>query len=239
MVAKTTYTYGAVLAAIAASACDDGGKRVERSDNDTACIAIEDLPEGTYTFENGVFELPANTRISVKDLPPRTEPIITRSYNAIGALGLSWLGLSLSDRVAVLTGEAPDDAAREDALTRGRDALEGIDGGDTLLVLSAISTPDLPAGPALGLVGLPTDADVGLCQAAFDRVQGSSRIAFATASSDILDQSKSLADALAGVAMRCSDHAIAIEGYAPPGTASDAAADISEGWAKSVESHFI
>ncbi|WP_300423132.1 OmpA family protein [uncultured Hyphomonas sp.] len=177
------------------------------------------LAEGDYFWDGTAFV--------VSSTPPASQPAATETRPAsvgwVGALertfpdaGFPWMGLHVSGPVAVLTGLAPDPAAKEQGFLVGQGALEDNAevASDVTLVVDGISVEEGERGVGEALAALSDgEANAGRCQSAFNATMDDRTIMFQSNLAIISPTSERLLDALTGVALLCDAYAIEIGGH--------------------------
>lgn len=131
-------------------------------------------------------------------------------------IGFPWMQLdarNVAAGVVTLTGLAPSQAAKEEALAAGEQAIKAVPQGRDILVIDGISVEG--GGEAVGaaLGELDDSSSVQACQDAFTRVMDGRNVSFASGGASISGQSARLLDAATGVAILCSEYAIEIRGH--------------------------
>lgn len=125
-----------------------------------------------------------------------------------------WMGIDVADRVATVSGEAPD----IDSQIYGFEKAEGLikadpQGGESMLVIDATSLKDGPAAVGLALKNLPAAPLATDCATAFTTTLAGRAIQFELGSANISTESARLLDTLSAVAIRCKAYAIEIGGH--------------------------
>ncbi|MEZ5945657.1 MAG: OmpA family protein [Hyphomonas sp.] len=211
---------GAVSAAavLAFEGCSNGGdaagQKEASADAATECVP---LTEGYYLFQNGKFVAAPAPQVQVVErtvtAPGSWSSELEKGF---AELGFPWMGLRVRDRIATLTGTAPDLAAKERAFAAGEAAIKGdaTGGSDISLIVDAISVEGGEAGVGAGLAELSaSDLSLTACQRAFVETMEGRNIEFELNKAAISPASARLLDAVSGVATLCSAYRIAIEGH--------------------------
>lgn len=219
--------FSVLAVAIAISACgvsEDVSRAAQSSAN---CVP---LPEGQYTFQNGVFvpngsnvptfsagdddpsELPADTSATTSTAGDTWTTSITETF---AGLGYDWLGVNVRGRNVVLTGTAPSSVIKEAAFVAGRSVvLENALPDQTIdLVVDAISIEDGASGVGLAVLGLQEEPSLEACRAAFRTTIAIEDVEFRTGSAVIQPESSRLLDAIAAVANTCGEFEVEIGGH--------------------------
>ncbi|MCU0881167.1 MAG: OmpA family protein [Hyphomonadaceae bacterium] len=126
----------------------------------------------------------------------------------------AWLGLGGSATQVIASGTAPDQAAKDTALADLQAALTASAEGKDARVIDNIAVTgatDTPVGAALAALG--PNPDVAACQKAFGDTMAGRTINFTTGSAVINDSSRSLLNALTGIASACASHTIEVGGH--------------------------
>ncbi|MEO0881776.1 MAG: OmpA family protein [Pseudomonadota bacterium] len=220
--------FGALISALAVSACGLSEDVTRATRSSTNCVP---LPEGQYTFQNGVFTpdrniitaLPAPVlEASPPDVTVAASPDVSEDAGAsewadaiaadFSEMGYDWLGLTIRGRSAILTGVASDAAIKEAAFIAGRSSIlraasvdEPID-----IVIDAIAVEGGETGVGAALLALSETPSLDACQAAFMATLDVQDVEFRTGSAVIQPESYRLLDGLAGVSALCRAYEIEI-----------------------------
>jgi outer membrane protein OmpA-like peptidoglycan-associated protein len=163
---------------------------------------------------------------------------------ALTAGGFSFANVEIKDAVAVVTGTAPDEAAKAAAFAAASAALvktQGLPGVITRIdnqiqVLGALAEP-APAEPAVAAMPAAPAADD--CQEAFKRTIEGRSINFVTARAEIAADSHPLLDELAAVAQRCQAFVTTVEGHTDPRGSAEYNKDLSQRRAQAVVDYLV
>ncbi|MEZ5997909.1 MAG: OmpA family protein [Hyphomonas sp.] len=212
--------FGAVASATALglAACSGGhegsGKTEEQANTAAECVPLAD---GYYLFQDGKF------MAAPAPQPQVVERVVAPPAGWTGALeqsfaaaGYPWMGLNVRNRVATLTGTAPDPAAKERAFLAGEAAIKADPAGSAEigLIVDGISVQDGEAGVGTGLLELAaSDLTLSDCQKAFVDTMEGRNIEFELNKAAISPASARLLDAVSGVATLCNGYGISIEGH--------------------------
>jgi outer membrane protein OmpA-like peptidoglycan-associated protein len=126
----------------------------------------------------------------------------------------AWLGLGGSATQVIASGTAPDQAAKDGALAGLQAALTAsTEGKDARIIdnITVTGSADTPVGAALAALG--ANPDVAACQKAFVDTMAGRTINFTTGSAVINESSRSLLNALTGIATACKEHTVEIGGH--------------------------
>lgn len=126
----------------------------------------------------------------------------------------AWLGLGGTAAQVIANGTAPDQAAKDGALAELQTALTAsAEGKDARIIdnITVTGATDTPVGAALA--GLGANPDVAACNKAFAETMAGRTINFTTGSAVINDDSRSLLNALTGIASACATHTIEVGGH--------------------------
>ena len=126
------------------------------------------------------------------------------------------MGLHVSGPVAVVTGLAPDPAAKEQGFLVGQTALEENEevASEVTLVVDGIAVEEGERGVGEALATLTDgEASAGRCQTAFNTTLAGRTIMFQSNLAIVSPTSERLLDALTGVALLCDAYAIEIGGH--------------------------
>ncbi|WP_291076956.1 OmpA family protein [Hyphomonas sp.] len=191
----------------------------------TGSVQCVPLAEGQYYWDGTAFVVASSRPVPAPapepepdmDAADQPEPVATTWVSALERTfpdaGYPWMGLHVNGPVAVLTGLAPDPAAKEQGFAAGQAALEDnpeYASGITLVVDGiSVEGGDRGAGEALAQLA---DGEPSLrrCQTAFDMTMQERSILFQSNLAIVSATSHRLLDALTGVALLCDSHAIEI-----------------------------
>lgn len=132
----------------------------------------------------------------------------------INANGFSWIDLAWSDRIATISGQAPDEQAAARGFASAESALRAdpVAGSETDLVVNNIRVGgESGLGEAFAALGRRPDAVA--CQEAFIATLAGRFVGFERGSARITSESAQLLDALSAVAIRCQAHQIEVAGH--------------------------
>jgi outer membrane protein OmpA-like peptidoglycan-associated protein len=127
---------------------------------------------------------------------------------------LGWMGIDLSDRVATVSGEAPDIDSQIYGFEKAEKLIKADpQGGDGMLVIDATTLKDGAPGVGVALKNLPAAPEAGQCSEAFTATLTGRAIQFELGSANISTESARLLDTLSAVAIRCKAYKIEIGGH--------------------------
>jgi outer membrane protein OmpA-like peptidoglycan-associated protein len=146
---------------------------------------------------------------------PPPEPVFFAGVrSAVSGLSLPWLSVALQDRLATLSGTAPDQAAKDAALIAAETAIRAVpEVPADLLVIDAIAVEGGAAGVGSALAELSTGTTLEACQTAFTETMAGRAIGFELGQAAITPDSARLLDALTGAAVLCAAFPIEIAGH--------------------------
>ena len=138
-------------------------------------------------------------------------PWVNAIKSGLGARGFSWIDINVADKVATVSGEAPD----VDALQYGFEAAELAlkNEPDVSLVIDATRLSGGPVGIGAALQALAATPDLAACQQAFTATLDGRSINFLSGSADLDGDNRRLLDTLSAVALRCRAFRIEIAGH--------------------------
>ena len=156
--------------------------------------------------------------------------------------GVDWLGVTIRDQVAVVTGLAADSETKAEGFSIGRAAIAGHPraGTASLIIVDGISVEGGEEGvgvPLATLAGQLTTADN--CQAAFDAISKDRVIQFGSANANISPVSLPLIDALGGVALLCRAFPIEIGSHTDTRGADDYNQRVSQERADAIRTYLL
>ncbi|KAF0180088.1 MAG: OmpA family protein [Caulobacteraceae bacterium] len=138
-------------------------------------------------------------------------PWVKTLRNSLAQRGFDWIDIDVADRVATVSGQAPD----VDSLQYGFDAAEQALGREpeVSLVVDATHLEGGPAGVGAALQALGAAPDLAACQQAFTATLDGRSINFTPGSAALDGDNRRLLDTLAGVALRCHAFRVEIAGH--------------------------
>jgi outer membrane protein OmpA-like peptidoglycan-associated protein len=162
--------------------------------------------------------------------------------SSFSGLGFPWMGLSVRDRIATLTGTAPSAEAKTAALEAGEAAIAAHPeaGAAGLLIVDGISVEGGERGVGASLAELAdTGASLESCQQAFVDTMEGRNIQFESGNANISPVSARLLDAVTGVATLCSAFGIEIGGHTDSRGADDYNLQLSQARADAVRDYLL
>lgn len=179
--------------------------------NTVQCVEI---PDGYYLFANGKFT-PTTEDMAI-ELP---SPVSQREVVWINEFedqllqgAHQWLRLKAVGNVLFVSGDAETADEREAALTAVRSAIaadRALTDRDLYLV-DAIATPDTARPPGGLFMSLPHNPTLEACRTRADQLARSESISYENEDTGISEDSHRLLDAVAGLAMICSEFRLEI-----------------------------
>lgn len=158
----------------------------------------------------------------------------------LGQRGYDWIVIDVSDRVATVSGAAPDvDSHRYGFEAAETELQRGPHAGEVSLVIDATQLEGGPEGVGAALAALGPDPEAGDCQNAFRHTLDGRTINFAPASAALTDDNKRLLDALAGVTLRCKAFRVEIGGHTDASGDPQANNALSEARADAVRAYLL
>ena len=134
--------------------------------------------------------------------------------DGLGQRGFDWISIDVTDKVATISGEAPDVDSRQYGFEAAEAAIHRADAaGEVGIVVDATQMEggDPGVGAALKSLGAAPEADA--CQRAFRETLDGRSITFTPASANLTADNQRLLDTVSAVAMRCRAHRIEIGGH--------------------------
>lgn len=234
------HALAAPLLLLSLAACDGvagGGGTAAAAES--ACVT---LPEGQYVFTNGQF-VSAGFGGEVEPVSvAASDPGAWRGRieTEVQQEGHDWLGIEVRGGVVLLTGTAPDVAARSGGVSAARSAIEAdeIAGRSAAVIVDAVRVEGEapPAGEAVE--ALPGEATLAQCQAAFERIMTGRRMEY-TGSSEVAEGSYPLLDAASGLALLCDRYAIEIGSHTDARGAESYNERLSQNRANAIRDYLI
>ncbi len=227
----------AAAIAVLVSACDappPGATRAPDTGNPD-CIPVAD---GSYVIEGGRIVATAAPGSGAGTSPGLGSAIA----QGFAGLGFPWMGLTIRDRVATLTGTAPDPDTKEAALLAGEQAIRANPeaAAANLLVVDGISVEGGERGVGTSLAALSASTPTAIsCQTAFDETMQGRFVLFETNAADISPVSARLLDAVTGVAILCRDYVTEIGGHTDSRGADAQNLALSQARAEAVRDYLI
>lgn len=139
-------------------------------------------------------------------------PYVRAMENALAKRGYDWIDISVADKVATVSGEAPD----VDSHRYGFEAAEEIlahEPGEVSVVVDATHLEGQPVGLGAAFAALGPKPDLAACQRAFTATLEGRSINFKSGSAELDGDNRRLLDTLSGVAIRCHAYKIEIAGH--------------------------
>ena len=197
------------------------------------------LADGMYEMRDG--------KLLVSSTPPEmaaSNPAFWAQeiQSGLQAAGIDWLGITIRDQVAVVTGTAPDAEAKAQGFATGLAAIEGHPraGAAGLLIIDGISVAEGETGlgvPLAALAGQLTTAES--CQAAFDATLNGQVIQFGSGNANISPVSLPLIDTLGGIAILCRAFEVEIGAHTDTRGADDYNLRVSQERADAIRTYLI
>lgn len=230
----------ALLLTLPLTACDGAVMgTAEPASTDSACVT---MPEGAYVFANGKFvsadfEGDLQTEAAA---PVASGQWRGRIEDDLRQEGYGWLALEGRGGMTFLSGTAPDDAAKSEALAAARAAIQSDETGsaENPLLVDAVAVDGLPAPVGAVLQALPQGASLGQCQQAFEDLKSGRKIDF-TGSSEVAESSHALLDAVSGLARLCGGYAIEIGSHTDARGAESYNERLSQARANAIRDYLI
>ena len=174
--------------------------------------------QGVYKPLQGVSMIPDYPELArvgyAEPAPMADQAFHTPVAAAVSELGIEWLGVDLTDRIATLVGTAPTKEAKDTALTAAEAAIKAVpDVPANLIVVDAIGVEGGAAGVGAAIAELSNGASLASCQKAFVDTMAGRFIGFDSGRATITGDSARLLDALSGVAVLCSAYKVEIGGH--------------------------
>ncbi len=175
-----------------------------------------ELTDGTYQIIGGrilVSRVPMEAAPAPFANPAWADAVMAR----FAGEGFGWMGLTVRDRVAAVTGLAPEADTKRRGMAFAESALQaaGEAAPAGLLVVDAITLADSSeSGPGEAIADLARgEVTMARCQAAFEQAMQGRTILFQSDRADISPVSARLLDAVTGAATLCSSFPIEIGGH--------------------------
>lgn len=158
----------------------------------------------------------------------------------LGQRGYDWVRVDVADKIATVSGEAPDVDSRQYGFEATETAIRRADEhGDIGIIVDATSLEGAPAGVGAALTKLGASPAVDDCQHAFTGTLEGRTINFTPGSADLTADNKRLLDAISAVAVRCRAYKIEVGGHTDASGGADANDLLSAQRAGTVEAYLI
>ena len=199
------------LMLIGVQAC--AGEQATPADADAAIECVE-IPDGYYLFANGVFT-PTSEDMAI-ELPPTVSQKdivwLNEFEDQLRQNGYEWLRLKEAGNVLFVNGDGESEAARDAALNAVRSSIAADRqlARRNLYIVDAISTPDTPRPPGELFMSLPPNPTLEACRTRGDQLARNEQITYENEDTSIAQNSQRLLDAVAGLAMICSEYRLEI-----------------------------
>lgn len=151
--------------------------------------------------------------------------------------GYDWISIGVADKVATVSGVAPDVDSHRFGFEAAEEALGREP--DVAIVVDATSLEGGPAGVGAALAALGPEPDLGACQQAFVATLDGRAINFKSGSASLDGDNRRLLDTLSGVAIRCDAFRIEIAGHTDTTGAPRANQTLSEERAATVRGYLM
>ena len=158
----------------------------------------------------------------------------------LGQRGYDWIAIDVGDKIATVSGEAPDVDSRQYGFEAAETALRRAgENGEIALVVDATHLEGGSPSFGAALQGLGVQPTAPACQEAFRATLDGRAVNFAPASADLTADNKRLLDAVSAVAIRCRAYHMEIGGHTDAAGAGDANDLLSAQRAGTVEAYLI
>lgn len=230
-----------VLAAIGLiAACDQRQAEMSSAAAADHCV---DIPEGYYLFADGKFS-PTSSELVFEPEPVVTQRRVAWSNQIAAELeesGYDWLELRVTGPVALLSGTAPTPGMKTEALQAAQSALaaDAHARDEIRVVVDALMVDGGPPAPGQALTELGRRPTRGDCQSALISIMDGRDIDFNSETSGITADSSRLLDAVAGVALICSDYELEIGSHTDARGAQSYNQELSQKRAEAVKAYLV
>ncbi len=199
------------------------------------------LAEGTYEISNGRILVTSFRPVGAASTNQATAWAADIGASFAG-LGFPWMTLKVRDRIATITGTAPDAETKTRALTAAESAIAAHPqaGQAGLLIVDGISVEGGQAGVGAGLAALSdTGISVESCQTAFNETMAGRNVTFQSDLAIISPVSARLLDAATGVATLCQQFSIEIGGHTDTRGSDERNLTLSQDRAEAVRGYLV
>jgi len=160
--------------------------------------------------------------------------------DGLGQRGYDWITVDVTDKIATVSGQAPDVDSRQYGFEAAEIALKRADeAGEIGIVVDATHLEGGAPSFGAALQALGEKPAAAACQDAFRGTLTGRTITFAPASADLTIDNKRLLDAISAVAVRCRAYHMEIGGHTDASGAADANDLLSAQRAGTVEAYLI
>lgn len=153
--------------------------------------------------------------------------------------GYDWLTINVSERVATVSGQAPDVDSQRYGFEAAETELNRNHGDSLAVVVDATNLEGGPAGVGAALRDLGAKPELAACQKAFVATLEGRAINFALGSADLDGDNRRLLDTLSGVAIRCRAYNIEVAGHTDLTGEPAANLDLSAARAETVRGYLV
>lgn len=172
---------------------------------------------------------------SSTDNPPWVHAIET----GLAKRGYDWLSINVSDRIATVSGDAPDVDSQRYGFEAAETELNRGHAESLSVVVDATNLAGGPAGVGAALRDLGANPQYAACQKAFVATLDGRIINFAPGSANLDGDNRRLLDTLSAVAIRCRAHRIEVAGHTDLTGAASANLDLSTARAETVRGYLV
>ncbi len=235
----------AIATLLAASACSRAADETTTPTGPVATVgAIATPAPGCVTLQPGSYYWDGQRLVASAITAP---PVVAHSggwsqqvQGTFAEKGFGWMNLSVRDRVAALTGTAPDLSAKERGFAAGEAAIKAHAEGGALIVVDAIAIEGGERGVGESVATLAqTTATLQACQTTFNDVLNGRNVQFAINSANISPVSARLLDAMTAAADLCKAYTIEIGGHTDSKGGEESNLKLSQLRAESVRGYLI
>lgn len=153
--------------------------------------------------------------------------------------GYDWLAINVSDRVATVSGEAPDVDSQRYGFEAAETELKREHGEDLAVIVDAVSLQGGAAGVGAALAALGPKPELASCQQAFAATLDGRSIKFTPGSAELDGDNRRVLDTLSGVAIRCRAYHIEVGGHTDLTGSPSANLDLSTARAETVRGYLV
>jgi len=169
-----------------------------------------------------------------------TNPPWVRAIEAgLAKRGYDWLAIDVSDRIATVSGQAPDVDSQRYGFDAAEAELNREHGHDLAVIVDAVSLEGGAAGIGAALAALGPQPELAACQQAFFATLQGRRINFAPGSAELDGDNRRLLDTLSGVAIRCRAYRIEVGGHTDLTGSPASNLDLSTARAETVRGYLV
>lgn len=166
-------------------------------------------------------------------------PWVRAIEEGLAKRGYDWLSIEVSERIATVSGQAPDVDSQRYGFEAAETELKRDHGDDLAVIVDAVGLEGGGPGVGAALASLGPKPDLAACQQAFVATLDGRVILFAPGSAELDGDNRRLLDTLSAVALRCRAYRIEIGGHTDLTGSPSANLDLSTARAETVRGYLV